>query len=182
MLEEQWIHNGPLPFRHHSASTDLLSKMTASPPTFFSSFTFSLLLSYKRQARFSGWRGGFILAIIGSSLVLLFNIICAIVAATAGKPQDGIATIYAGQCVFASRLITGLQLLINILSSSLLGASSYCLQRLVAPTREEIDKAHKKGKSLEVGVLSLRNLPHISKGRLAVWLWLAASSLPLHLL
>ena len=156
--------------------------MTASPNTLFSSFTFSLLLSYKRQARFSGWRGGFVLAIIGSSLVLLFNIICAIVAAAAGDPHDGIATIYTGKCVFASRLTTGLQLLVNVLSSALLGASSYCLQRLVSPTREEIDKAHKRGKSLDVGVLSLRNLPNISRRRLAVWILLATSSMPLHLL
>ena len=156
--------------------------MHYSPDSLSSSITFRFLLSYKRRARFSGWRGGFVLAIIGSSLVLLFNIICAIVAAAAGKPHEGIATIYTGNCTFASRLTTGLQLLINILSSSLLGASSYCLQRLVAPTREEIDKAHKKGKSLDLGVLSLRNLPNISKRRLTVWLLLAASSLPLHFL
>ena len=156
--------------------------MYYSPNTLLSSLTFRLSLSYKRRARFSGWRGGFVLAIIGSSLVLLFNIVCAIVAAAAGKPQDGIATIYTGQCVIASRLTTGLQLLINILSSSLLSASSYCLQQLGAPTRDEIDEAHGKGKFLNVGVLSLRNLPNISKRRQAVWLSLAISSIPLHFL
>ena len=158
------------------------SNMTYSPGTFLSSITFSVLLSYKRQVRFSGWRGGFVLAIFGSSFVLLFNIICAIVAAAAGNPQDGIATIYTGKCAFASRLTTGLQLLINILSSALLGASSYCLQQLGAPTRDEIDEAHGKGKWLHVGVLSLRNLPNISKRRQVVWLSLAISSIPLHFL
>jgi hypothetical protein len=157
------------------------SKMDYAPGTLLSSNTFSLP-SHERQARFSGWRGGFVLAVIGSSLVLLINIICAIVAATAGKPLEGIATIYGGSCVVASRWSTSLHLLINILSSSLLGASSYCMQRLVAPTREEIDKAHKKDKWLDVGVLSLRNLPNISKRRLAVWLLLALSSIPLHFL
>jgi hypothetical protein len=155
--------------------------MDYAPGTLASSNTFSLP-SHERQARFSGWRGGFILAVAGSSLVLLFNIVIAIVAAAAGKPQDGIATIYTGDCDFASRLSSGLHILINILSSALLGASSYCMQRLVAPTREEIDKAHEAGKWLDVGVLSLRNLPNISKRRVALWSLLALSSIPLHFL
>jgi len=158
-----------------------LSTMDYAPGTLSSSNTFSLP-SQERQARFSGWRGGFVLTTIGSSLVLLFNVICAILAATAGKPEQGIATIYAGSCIVASRWSIGLHLLINILSSSLLGASSYCMQRLVAPTREEINKAHKKGTWLDVGVLSLRNLPNISSRRLVVWSLLAMSSIPLHFL
>jgi hypothetical protein len=125
--------------------------MDYTPGTLSSSNTFSLP-SHERQARFSGWRGGIVLAIAGSSLVLLFNLICAIVAAAAGKPQDRIATIYTGNCDVASRWSTGLHLLINILSSALLGASSYCMQRLVASLREEIDEAHEKGKWLDVGV------------------------------
>ena len=157
-------------------------KMYYSPNTLLSSLTFRLSLSYKRRARLSGWRGGFVLAVIGSSLVLLFNIVCAIVAAAMGETHDGIATIFTGNCIVASRLTTGLQLHINILSSSLLGASSYCLQQLGAPTRKEIDRAHGKGKWLDVGVLSLRNLPNISKRRQVAWLLLAMSSIPLHFL
>jgi len=164
-----------------SARAGIITKMHFSPGTLLSSITFNLGLSYQRHGGLSGWRGGFVLAIIGTSLVLLFNIVCAIVA-TASKPHDGIATIYTGDCAVASRLSNNLHLLINILSSSVLGASSYCMQRLVAPTREEIDKAHGRGKWLDVGVFSLRNLPNISKGRLAVWSLLALSSLPLHFL
>jgi hypothetical protein len=155
--------------------------MNYAPGTLSSSNTFSLP-SHERQARFSGWRGGFVLAIAGSSLVLLFNIACAIVAAAAGTPQDGIATIYTGDCDVASQWSMGLHILINVLSSALLGASSYCMQRLVAPTREEIDKAHEKGKWLDVGVLSLRNLSNINKKRLTFWALLALSSIPLHFL
>jgi hypothetical protein len=155
--------------------------MYYAPGTLSSSNTFSLP-SHERQARYSGWRGGFVFAIVGSSLVLLFNIICAIVAAAAGKPQDGIATIYTGNCDVASRWSTGLHLLINILSSALLGASSYCMQRVVAPTCEEIDKAHEKGKWLDVGVLSMRNLPNINKRRLGSWSLLVLISIPLHFL
>jgi len=114
--------------------------------------------------------------------VLLLNITCAIVAAAAGNPQRGIATAYTSDCKVASRWTTGLNLLINVLSSLLLGASSYCMQRLVAPTRREIDKAHAKGKWLDVGVLSLRNLSYIHKNRLILWILLALSSIPLHFL
>lgn len=140
------------------------------------------LPSHERQLRYSGWRGGFVAAIAGVTFVLLLNITCAIVAATAGNPRDGIATAYTGDCKVASRWTTGLHLFINVLSSLLLGASSYCMQRLVAPTRGEIDKAHAKGKWLDVGVLSLRNLSSIKKTRLTLWILLALSSIPLHFL
>jgi hypothetical protein len=149
--------------------------------TVSSSNIFSLP-NHERRSRYSGWRGGFVAAIAGTSFVLLINITCAIVVATTGNPQDGIATAYTGDCEVASRWTTGLHLLINVLSSALLGASSYCMQRLVAPTREEIQKAHAKGKWLDVGVLSLRNLSSISKSRLAFWILLALSSIPLHFL
>lgn len=143
--------------------------------------TFSLP-SHERQSRYSGWRGGFVVAIAGAIFVLLLNITCAIIAAATGNPQNGIATAYTGDCKVASRWTTGLHLLINVLSSLLLGASSYCMQRLVAPTRREIDKAHAKGKWLDVGVLSLRNLSSIHKSRLILWILLALSSIPLHFL
>lgn len=143
--------------------------------------TFSLP-SHERPARFSGWRGGVVVAIACSTFVLLLNITCAIVAATAGNPHDGIATAYTGDCEVASRWTTGLHLLINVLSSLLLGASNYCMQRLVAPTRVEIDKAHTQGKWLDIGMPSFRNLSAISKKRLTFWILLALSSIPLHFL
>ncbi|KAH7088113.1 hypothetical protein FB567DRAFT_591531 [Paraphoma chrysanthemicola] len=139
------------------------------------------LPSHERKQRISGWRGGVTFAVACSASVLLVNVICAIVAATAGQPSDGIATAYTGDCKVATRWTTGLHLLINVLSSMLLGASNYCMQRLVAPTRTEIDKAHAAGKWLDIGMPSLRNLSSISKKRLMLWILLAASSIPLHL-
>jgi hypothetical protein len=55
-------------------------------------------------------------------------------------------------------------------------------QCLSAPTRLELDRAHQKGESLDVGILSLRNLSRIPRRKLILWGCLAASSLPLHLL
>jgi hypothetical protein len=155
--------------------------MGYSAGTLSSPDTFSLP-SHERRRRFSGWRGGVAIAIACSSFVLLVNIVCAIVLATSGSPSDGIATAYTGDCRVATRWSTGLHLLVNILGSLLLGASNYCMQRLVAPTRVEIDKAHANGKWLDIGIPSVRNLSAISRKRLTLWILLAASSIPLHFL
>ena len=56
------------------------------------------------------------------------------------------------------------------------------MQRLSAPTRKEVDKAHQKHTWVDIGVPSLRNLFFVSRWRTIGWFILAASSLPLHLL
>lgn len=53
-------------------------------------------------------------------------------------------------------------------------------QCLCAPTRRDIDLAHLEGRWLDVGV-QMRNLWHIPRKKLALWVCLALSSLPLHL-
>ena len=55
------------------------------------------------------------------------------------------------------------------------------MQCLSAPTRKEVDEAHAKGKWLDIGVPSVRNLTNIAKPRVGMWLGLALTSLPLHL-
>ena len=74
-----------------------------------------------------------------------------------------------------------LHMVINILSTSLLGASNYSMQCLSAPTRRDIDKAHSKRTWLDIGIPSYRNLAGISRLRLGLWCLLALSSIPLHL-
>ena len=133
------------------------------------------------RARLSGWRGGLIACIAVVAFVLLLNLILAAVAATKWNPVQGIATAYTGDCGVAARWTTAIHLLINVLSSLLLGASNYTMQRLVAPTRGDIDKAHARKKWLDIGMPSIRNLSSISKGRLALWIMLGLSSAPLHL-
>jgi hypothetical protein len=73
-------------------------------------------------------------------------------------------------------------LVLNVLSTLILGASNYCMQALCAPTRAEIDVAHAQRRWADIGTQSLRNLRLISKGRLSLWALLAVSSIPLHLL
>jgi hypothetical protein len=51
-----------------------------------------------------------------------------------------------------------LHLLINFLGTLILGAINYAMQCLFALTRAEVNAAHAKGKWLDIGVLSARNL------------------------
>ncbi|KAL3303890.1 hypothetical protein RB213_015994 [Colletotrichum asianum] len=59
-------------------------------------------------------------------------------------------------------------LAINIMSTLLLGARNSCAQLLSSPSRRDIDIAHIKGKWLDVGVPSVRNLGHIVLARVFV--------------
>jgi ABC-type multidrug transport system fused ATPase/permease subunit len=133
-----------------------------------------------RTARFSGWRGGVVACIAATAFVLVLNLVLAIVAATAWNPAQGIATAFEGDCITSSRVTSIIHLAINILSSILLGASNYTMQRLVSPTRSEIDKAHARKKWLDIGIPSVRNLLLINKSRMTLWVLLGLSSVPLH--
>ncbi|KAF1972724.1 hypothetical protein BU23DRAFT_534554 [Bimuria novae-zelandiae CBS 107.79] len=128
----------------------------------------------------SGWRYGAINCAVSASVVFLINFIITIVFSAR---QNGV--LFDGDCDYASKLNTGLHLIINLLSTVLLSSSNYCMQCLSAPTRKEVDEAHAKGKWLDIGVQSLHNLwnshgpEHIRRS--VVWLLLGLSSLPLHL-
>jgi hypothetical protein len=71
---------------------------------------------------------------------------------------------------------------INALSTILLGASNYCAQLLVAPTRTEINKAYSNKTWLDVGIQSVRNLRKAKGTRQILWVILMLSSGLLHLL
>jgi hypothetical protein len=134
---------------------------------------------YERHSR--GWRFGILLGAIFSSVVLAANIFTT--AYSSSRSGEGAGkTLYKGDCDAARKINTALHLAINILSTVLLSATNYAMQCLSAPTRKEIDNAHRRGKWLDIGVLSVRNLRSISKKRATMWAFLGASSLPLHLL
>ncbi|KAF2122107.1 hypothetical protein BDV96DRAFT_137243 [Lophiotrema nucula] len=169
-------------FELRSLENEPLSKSYRNDDTPYLPARASFWRTPRLGSRFSGWRGGVVLALALAGFVLLLNSILAVVAATRWNPQDGIATAYTGNCTTAGRWTMVTHLLINLLSSLLLGASNYCMQRLVAPTRREIDIAHARKKWLDIGLPSLRNLSSISKSRVIIWVLLAMSSIPLHFL
>lgn len=118
-----------------------------------------------------------------SGTVLILNI--ALMAWAMGSypsQQAGIVTMSNGSCSVARRWGIWLHLVINVLSTLLLGASNYAMQCISAPTRQEVDKFHSVGSTLDIGIQSVRNIFRIRTKRRFMWWLLALSSIPLHLL
>ncbi|KIX02466.1 uncharacterized protein Z518_08407 [Rhinocladiella mackenziei CBS 650.93] len=130
----------------------------------------------------SGWRRGFPVAICAVVIVLVINIAFGIWALIHGHMHSGVGTLSEGQCSRISDYSLYIHLLINVLSTALLGASNYAMQCLAAPDRGEVDKAHARGDWLDIGIPSLRNLARIDKKRVKLLIVLGISSVPLHLL
>ena len=128
--------------------------------------------------RFTGWRFGALHFAVWATIVFLINIIVTIWGSTAR--HSGV--LLDGDCDRVKNLNTGLHVLINVLSTILLSGSNYCMQCLSGPTRSEVDKAHAQGNWLDIGIPSIRNVKHLSRQRIVLWVLLALTSLPLHLL
>ncbi|KAF6222037.1 hypothetical protein HO133_001123 [Letharia lupina] len=131
---------------------------------------------------FQGWRMGVTLCAITTGTVLVINLIVITCVAAGDGLEGGLGTLQQGSCQKTKHLSLWLHLAINLLSTLLLGASNYTMQCLSSPTREEIDKAHRKRIWLDIGIPSLRNLRQIGRGRIVLWWSMALSSIPLHLL
>lgn len=134
----------------------------------------------QHKPHWSGWKFGATNFAICATVVFLINLIITIWASIAHRETEGVLS--EGDCTRIKRKNSGLHILINVLSTILLSGSNYCMQCLSAPTRGEINKAHGARRWLDIGVPSFRNLRFISRRRLFLWLLLAISSLPLHLL
>ncbi|PLB52255.1 hypothetical protein P170DRAFT_350349 [Aspergillus steynii IBT 23096] len=128
------------------------------------------------------WKKTLYIGVGGSLLVLVVNLGFALWAVQHHEGGGDRPILYTGSCQTVRRLSIALHLLINILSTSLLCASNYGMQCLSAPTRKDIDRAHRRGKWLDIGVPSMRNLGRIPRRNALLWMLLALSSLPLHLL
>lgn len=115
-------------------------------------------------------------------LVFLINLVTVVYLKIRWKTIGDFGTIHRGDCSQSHRLNSSLHIIINVLSTILLGASNLCMQLLAAPTRQEIDEAHKNYVWLDIGVPSFRNLAYISKRRSVAVFLLAISSIPLHFL
>ena len=117
-----------------------------------------------------------------ATTVLVINFILTLWGSLKYGSIDGLATIQEGSCRKTKNLSLWLHLAINILSTLLLSASNYCMQCLASPTREEVDRAHRRSIWLDIGVPSVRNLRQISWYKIALWWCLGLSGVPLHLL
>lgn len=114
-------------------------------------------------------------------IVLLINIVWTIVASYTYGSQNGIGTIFTGDCGKSQLLNVYLHIAINILSTLLLGISNYCMQLISAPSREEIDRAHARKTWVDVGVPSARNVWKLNLSKKIIWCGFAITSATLHL-
>ena len=143
-----------------------------------------------KERHLTGWKFGVTAGAFAATLVFLVNFVVTIYVVSRNDGQiqvDGRALFYEGSCNTSRKVNIGLHVVINLLSTALLGGSNYCMQCLSAPTRAEIDKWHGKIKCgrvrwLDIGIQSARNLRRISKKRALLWWCLCISSFPLHLL
>lgn len=122
------------------------------------------------------------IAFTSSMTVLIINVV--LVAVLGSKygitSRRGLINLHQGDCKQVKMFGTGAHVCINILSTLLLGASNLCMQLLVAPTRKEIDLAHRKKIWLDIGIPSWRNLSNIKPSRKWLFFTLMISSVPLH--
>ena len=121
-------------------------------------------------------------ALIVGCLTLLFNIAVAFWLSTKRGTTNQLVVLERRSCESSRKLMIAAHFFINILAAVLLALSNYCMQVLSSPVREEVDSAHAANKWVYIGVPNLRNLRHIPWSRRALFLALAVSSLPVHLL
>lgn len=134
------------------------------------------------------WIKGVVICAWIIAVVLTLNIILTIIAAalvyTKNSAQGfAFASLYTGKCSVAKGWSTGLHVVINILSTAMLGASNYCMQCLASPSRAEVDDAHRQRTWLSIGVPNIFDLLLYKKGkRRLLGFILLITSLPIHLM
>lgn len=132
--------------------------------------------------KFEGWRLGAVYCALVVAASLILNVTVTIWASKTFGLSGGIGTIHRGTCPTIKKIGLWVHVAINVISTILLGASNYCMQCLCSPTRREVDKAHERNTWLDIGIQSFRNLMKIKKSRVILWVLLALSSVPLHLM
>ena len=136
------------------------------------------------HARFhGGWRTGVAWGAVGAVLVLVINMsfLISIRSRFLTEP-NGETIIHEGSCETKTGIFRWSHLLINLCGTLLLSASNNAMQCLSAPTRAEIDRAHRRKLWLDIGIQSVRNLIYVGRVRSMLWTALLLSSVPLHLL
>ncbi|KAI1426552.1 hypothetical protein F5Y12DRAFT_741485 [Xylaria sp. FL1777] len=130
-----------------------------------------------------GWRRTVIINVVLActcGLTLLIFLVVSLSQPGASFSRPGI--IFNGSCTTSSRLNLLLHFLINVISTAVLSSSNFLMQILNAPTRREIDSAHTFLQSLDIGIPSIRNLPHVSRLKSVSWLVFLITSIPIHIL
>ncbi|KAK0611889.1 hypothetical protein B0T14DRAFT_531224 [Immersiella caudata] len=138
-----------------------------------------------------GWRRAAAYLLAFTLILTLLILSCLFVsvyglAESPGAISDGSGAstttiLFEGDCKASTQYNFWAHLVINFVASGILASSNFFMQALVAPTRAEVDRAHAKGKALEIGVQSWRNLFHVALRNKILWVALSLSTIPLHL-
>ncbi|KAJ5601238.1 hypothetical protein N7510_010772 [Penicillium lagena] len=126
----------------------------------------------KHKPSIPRWRLTIFGAVALGVVVLAFNLGFTLWAVGHRNLESGVGTLNDGKCDQVRDQSIALHLIINILSTILLGASNYCMvsgilcirskeawtdttdlqQRLSSPTRKDLNEAHRKHRWLDIGV------------------------------
>lgn len=136
----------------------------------------------KLKRNVSGWKSALRLNCGIVSVVLLINLAMLIVTELHFSTEGEHRVLYEGSCETTERLSVLSHIVINALSTFLLGASNYTMQVLAAPTRKEVEYAHRREKVLDIGIHSPQNFVRTSKAKGLLWVLILLSSIPLHLM
>jgi uncharacterized protein DUF6536 len=116
--------------------------------------------------RLSGWR---LTATLNTALV--FIILLALIGClpsflyrTGGLGR--VLVLFNGSCEKSRQINLLLHLATNIISTIILTSSNVFMQVLTSPSREEDDRTHAKGRSLDIGVQSLLNFGQLRRRKL----------------
>lgn len=134
---------------------------------------------------FTGWR---LAGLFNTILIWLMSIILTCLLFTSAwrlgsgwSSITGTTMLFQGDCSSASRTNLLLHVALNSIATLVLASSNSFMQVLCAPTRSNVDSAHRRHRYVDIGVQSVRNLFFIPRFKVVLWLLLAATSVPLHL-
>jgi hypothetical protein len=145
-----------------------------------------MLRALRANPSLQGWKFGILLNVICTAVVFAINLALTTwaLAISDTSASDDRRVLYQSSCTRVKMVNTAGHVVINALSTLLLAASNYSMQCLAAPSRQDVDSAHKKQTWLNIGTHSMRNfrLSPVNPLRRCLWYFLLVSSLPLHLL
>ncbi|KAM7184481.1 hypothetical protein V8F33_012942 [Rhypophila sp. PSN 637] len=137
-------------------------------------------------ARLQGWQGALKILCALSWVLVIPNLVISSVLSARGGLQEWVPTtvmIKQGNCDDIGRDDLWIHLAMNIVTTVLMAATSFAMQAWMSPTRADVDRIHAQGKTVDIGVLSLRNIlsGRIRPRRLFVAIFMLIAALPLHL-
>jgi hypothetical protein len=112
------------------------------------------------------WRIVVIINTILASLILIVYVSFLIWIYTHLEVGAGVAEVFSGSCLEASRVATYARLTTCAFAVLLFAVGTHAFQLLLSPTRAEVESAHARDRWLHIGVGGLRNMKWIHKRRL----------------